>query len=256
MTEYLTTIVLPMYNEEMSIPRLRSMFDRNISLLPDCDHRIVVVDDGSSDGTLALIVRWMQENNRVVVLSHTQNMGLGQAILTGFSEAIRMGSTCIVTMDADASHTETVINQLVGAVLRGADIAIASRFVKGGGQKGVSFFRYFLSFIARLVLSTIFPLRGVSDYTVGFRAYSTTLVEKALSKQKGQFIVFKTFAATVELLLKMATLAQKIVEVPLVLRYDLKRSPSKLKLLATVRDYVALCNQPKKNCILGKGLRI
>jgi len=256
MAKNLVAIVLPMYNEEVSIPSLRSMFDRNLSLPPDFEHCIIAVNDGSNDGTLGLIGRWSQENKRVTILSHTKNMGLGQAILTGFGESIRMGSTCVVTMDADASHPGTVIKQLVDALLAGADIAIASRFAGGGRQKGVTLFRRLLSFGARVLISAVFPLKGVTDYTVGFRVFRTSLVEAALSKREGTFLAFKTFTATAELLLKMATMAQKIVEVPLVLRYDLKKSRSKLKLLATVRDYVSLCRMPREKCSLGKGLRI
>lgn len=256
MARCLVAIVLPMYNEEKSIPDLRDMFDGDFSLAPGFDHRIIAVDDGSRDGTLSLVLRWAQENSRVTILSHTQNMGLGQAILTGFGEAVRMGSTCIVTMDADASHPETVISRLVSAVLAGADIAIASRFAGGGEQKGVTLFRRFLSFNARVILSAVFPLKGVRDYTVGFRAYRTTLVYSALGKKEGPFLKFNTFTATAELLLKMVTLAQKIVEVPMVLRYDLKKSPSKLKLPGTVFDYARLCLMPKKRCVSGKGLRI
>lgn len=256
MAKYFAVIVLPMYDEELSIPSLRTMFDKNISMPPGCDYRIVVVNDGSKDGTLNLVNSWMQENRRVSVVSHSRNMGLGQAILTGFAEAIRMGSNCVVTMDADASHPGGIINELVTAVLKGADIAIASRFAEGGEQIGVPFIRRVYSQGARTLLSLVFPLKGVRDYTVGFRAYKTHIVNQALSQKEDSFLRFHSFAASVEILLKIATLANKIEEIPLILRYDRKQSSSKLRFWSTIRDYVKLCFLPQKKCSLGRGLRI
>jgi dolichol-phosphate mannosyltransferase len=245
-----------MYNEEPSIPSLRGMFAGQLYLPPDCDHRIIIVNDGSNDKTPSLIARWADEDNQVTVLTHERNMGLGEAILTGFREAIKMDCTCIVTIDADASHPVKVINDLINAILSGADIAIASRFAEGGGQKGVSASRRFLSFGARILLSTVFPLKGVRDYTTGFRAYRTALVKKALGLRDYPFLICDTFAATAELLLKMATQAHEITEIPLLLRYDLKESSSKLKLFPTIFEYLKLCRMTKENCFLGKGISI
>jgi len=256
MEKHSICIVLPMYNEEQSFPSLRQMFDASIKTPPGLDFKIIAVNDGSYDGTLKLAQLWKRENPRVTVISHETNLGLGQAILTGFQEAIKAGSTIIITMDADASHPAEVIFHLTSAIAEGADIAIASRFTKSSIQKGVPFVRKMYSLGARFLLSQAFPLKGVRDYTTGFRAYKTQLVKKALAKSNAGFLKFNTFTCTAEILLKTATLAEKIVEVPLILRYDRKQSPSKMKLLATIRDYMKLCALPKQKCPLGKGLRL
>ncbi len=256
MANKILAIVLPMYNEELSIPLLRGMFDRNMSMPPDYDYRIVVVNDGSQDGTLSLADDWARENLRVKVVSHTQNMGVGQAILTGFGEAIRMGADCVVTLDADASHPGDIISLMVEKVNAGADIVIASRFASGGRQIGVPPIRKVYSLGARILLSAFFPLKGVRDYTVGFRAYNTTILYSALSQTEKPFLKFSSFATSVEILLKVATMAENIEEVPLVLRYDHKVSPSKLKLWMTISDYLKLFWLPKQKCPLGRGLRI
>jgi len=257
LAEFIVSIILPMYNEELSIALLREVFDGDLLLPTGCDHRIVVVNDGSQDSTLKLVNQWAQENSRVRVISHTRNMGVGQAILTGFSEAIRMKSICAVTMDADASHPGDLITDLVNAVVNeGADIAIASRFAKGGTMVGVPFHRQIYSFGARVVLSLIFPLQGVKDYTVGFRAYRTTLLNAALAQASGSFLNFRSFATSVEILLKTAPQASKIIERPLVLRYDYKKSPSKLRLWSTIRDYGKMFFLPKQKGPLGRGLKI
>ncbi|MDD3269815.1 MAG: glycosyltransferase family 2 protein [Syntrophomonadaceae bacterium] len=256
MAQDLAAIILPMYNEELSIPVLQEMFDEKIEMPPGYDYRIVAVNDGSKDRTLELVNKWAQENHRVKVLSHTQNMGVGQAILTGFGEAIRMSSICVVTLHADASHPGGIIKQMLVEVQKGADIVIASRFTQGGKQVGVPLLRRIYGWGARILLSTIFPLKGVRDYTVGFRAYRTTMVNQALSRTEESFLTFRSFATSAEILLKFVSFANKVVEVPLVLRYDHKMSSSKLRTWNTIRDYFMLFMLPKQECPLGRGLAI
>jgi len=257
MKQNFIVIILPMYNEELSIPSIRKMFGAGFLFPPECEYKIIVVNDGSNDKTLNLVNNWSRENHKISVISHTRNMGVGQAILTGFNEAIRLGSNCVVTMDADASHPGQIVSLLVERILAGADIAIASRFAGDGGQQiGVPWQRKVYSLGARIILSIIFPLRGVSDYTVGFRAYKTALLHEALEKNPDSFLNSSSFAASAEILLKMATLAGRIEEVPLVLRYDHKKSPSKLRLWYTISDYLKLFLLPKKKCSLGRGLSI
>ena len=256
MAEHIAVIILPMYNEELSIPLLRKMFDEKMSMPSGYDYRIVAVNDGSLDTTLLLVNDWARENSRVRVVSHTQNQGVGQAILTGFGEAIRMNSACVVTLDADASHPGDIIKQMVEKVAAGADIVIASRFANGGMQIGVPPIRKVYSLGARILLSAIFPLKGVKDYTVGFRAYNTTMLHRALSITEEPFLKFRSFATSVEILLKVAPMANIIEEVPLILHYDHKLSPSKLKVWITISDYLKLFWLPKQKCVLGRGLKI
>lgn len=252
----LIAIVLPMYNEMHSIPALRSMFDDSLNL-NDCEYRLLLIDDGSTDDTLALARSWAEEDSKVIVVPHSTNMGLGQAVLTGLREALKLGAACMVTLDADGTHPAELINDLIEAVTtKGAEIAIASRFTGGGGQKGVPLHRQFVSFGARFFFRLMFPLKDINDYTTNFRAYKAEMVAAAFKARAEVFLVSRSFAATAELLLKMATLSHKIVEVPLVVRYDLKQSESKLRLLSALRDCLRLCLQPAQKCPLGRGLEI
>lgn len=250
-------IILPMYNEELSIPGLRQMFVGGLALPNGWDYHLLIVNDGSTDRTLELVGQWQAEtNDDLTVVTHTYNQGLGEAILTGFREAIGLGATCILTMDADASHPAHTINQLAATIAQGADIVIASRFAPGGHQYGVNWYRQLFSLGARLVLSSCFPLNGVRDYTVSFRAYRASLIDEALQRSHGQLLVYKSFASAAELLLKTATLAGSITEVPLVLHYEDKKSNSKLRIWHTIRDYLRLLFLPKAKCSSGTGLKI
>jgi len=254
--EFLVAIILPMYNEELSIPLLKSMFFPKNFNLQGYDYRIIVVNDGSADNTLSLVNQWAIEDSKVKVVTHEHNQGVGQAILTGFREAVRLGCTCIVTMDADATHPGQVIHNMVQEIDNGADIVIASRFAPGGSQIGVPPLRKLYSWGARLVMTTVFHLQGVKDYTIGFRAYKASLIKTALEMSHGNILRFKSFATSVEILLKLAPFATRIVELPIILRYDNKQSTSKLKLWLTIRDYILLCLLPKHKCTLGRGLKI
>jgi dolichol-phosphate mannosyltransferase len=255
MRDDLVAIILPMYNEAESIPALQRMF-KEIPLPPGYSPLIIIVNDGSSDNTLELATKWVLAGSRAIIVSHTQNRGLGEAIITGFTEAMKARATCIVTMDADATHPGNIIAELVTKIGAGADIAIASRYIKGGGQDGVPFLRSFLSIGAKMFYRLAFPLRGVTDYTINFRAYRSSLVSQALATGKWPFLASRSFSATVELLLKLAPFAGTIEEVPFTVRYGAKKSASKLKILATVYGSLRLLFLPKRRCPLGRGLRI
>lgn len=253
MAQDLAVIVLPMYNEELSIPLLQEVFANEIEMPPGFEYRIIAINDGSKDRTLELLNQWRQENHRVHVLSHTKKLGEGQAILTGLVEAIRMSSVCVITLDANAVHPGDTIKQMVAEVKKGADIVIASRYAHGGKQLGAPLLQKLNSLGTRLSLSLLFPIKGISDYTGGFRAYRTTMVNQALSKTETRFLTFRNSLARVEILLKFVVFANKAVEVPVVLNY---KYPNKLKANHTIRDYSKLAKLPKQKCALGIGLDI
>lgn len=252
MNDKLVCIILPMFNETASFPMLRAMFDAGFDLSSGLEYSIVVVDDGSTDATPRLAWQWSRENHKVLVLTHSHNRGLGAAIMTGFRAAVALKADYLVTLDADASHPAGKIRELLMAVTKDADIAIASRFTAASKQSGVPLPRRIYSAGARLLFQLVFPLRGVRDYTTGFRSYRVDVVRGMLARHPD--LAFRSFAASVEILLRSAVYAGNIVEVPLLLRYDLKRSPSKMKAFSTVRDCLRLCLLPKTECRLGRGL--
>lgn len=250
-------IVLPMFNEELSLPGLKQMFAQGLNLPGGWDYYLLVVNDGSTDHTLQLVRQWEHDlAGQMLIFNHEHNLGLGEAILTGFRQAINLGCDCILTMDADASHPVETINKMVEAIIHGADIAIASRFVPGAYQYGVSWDRRIYSLGARCLLSWCFPLKGVRDYTVSFRIYRSSLIKEALQLSAEKLLTLQSFACAAELLLKIATIAEKIQEVPLILHYENKKSASKLRVGKTIKDYFKLVYLPRRKCSLGRGLLI
>jgi dolichol-phosphate mannosyltransferase len=157
-------VVIPTYNEAESISELIS------SLKPlDCD--LLVIDDGSPDGT-ANIVRGLG----VEVIEREGKQGLGSAYRAGFSIAIDRGYTYIIQMDADGSHQVGDLKKMMEWIDT-ADLIIGSRYVKDGGVANWSKFREYLSKSANTYANLLLSL-GVKDTTSGFRIYTSALLRK------------------------------------------------------------------------------
>jgi dolichol-phosphate mannosyltransferase len=237
-------VLLPAYNEEKSLPELFPALDE--AFKPIGEYRIVIVDDGSSDKTPE-ILESMKSRYHLTVLTHPTNMNLGRAMLTGLSY-VRDNvpdDNLIITMDADNTHSPSVIHDLIKNADKG-DIGIASRYQEGGGEKGLSGFRSVMSRGAGFLLDLVFKVPNVRDYTCGFRLYHPAIIKRGFS-QFGDDLVSETgFSAMAEILLRLSFVGATFYEVPLLLRYDLKGSPSKMKVFRTIIRYLKLISKLQK----------
>ena len=116
----------------------------------------------------------------------------------------------------------------------GCDVVIASRFESGGTVRGVPLNRHFLSIGARLLFTTLFPTRGVRDYTSGYRAYRASVVREAFAKYGDDFVGETGFSCMADVLLKLRKQGVVFGEAPLRLRYDLKGGESKMQVFRTI----------------------
>ena len=157
-------VVIPTYNEAESIGTI-------LDGLKDLDVDVLVIDDGSPDGT-AEIVR----KHNVEVVERQGKQGLGSAYRAGFSIAIERGYTYVIEMDADGSHQ---INDLKTMMewIGSADLLIGSRWVSDGSIENWSKFREYLSKSANRYANLLLSL-GVKDTTSGFRIYTSALLKK------------------------------------------------------------------------------
>jgi dolichol-phosphate mannosyltransferase len=231
-------IVLPAYNEAAALPAL---LEAVTGLPRQWTWHVIVVDDGSSDGT-ADAARLFEQRLRLDVLAHPRNLGLAAALRTGLEAACRRAapSDVIVTMDADNTHRPEQIPAMVGEIERNADIVIASRYVRGARQAGVPPHRAVLSAGIGWLLRLRFGLPGVRDYSCGFRAYRAGILQQALASHGTRLIESAGFVAMTEVLVKLAPFRPRIMEVPLDLRYDRKIGPSKMPTGRTVAGYLGL----------------
>jgi dolichol-phosphate mannosyltransferase len=231
-------VILPAYNEEES---LLNLFNR-LSFFEQKDRLIVwVVDDGSTDRTATIAQNGLDGLN-VRLLPHRTNLGLGRALQTGIINVMKVASVedVVIVMDADDTHDIQLMGSMLVKISEGADVVVASRFVKGGKDSTAPPLRRVLSRGAAIVFKMILPLNGLKDFTSGFRAYRASLLKKSVDYWGNRLIEEKGFACMVELLLKLCYWEPKIEEVPLVLRYDRKKSQSKLRLWQTLGEYMKL----------------
>ena len=193
------SVVVPTYNEAGSLPLL---ITRLATALGGREWELVVVDDGSPDGT-ADIAEKMAATQPVRVMRRAGKLGLASAVVAGFAAA--RGDTLVV-MDADLSHPPEVVPQLLDALAGGADMAIGSRYVKGGGAMDWPMSRRVVSRIACLMGNVLVPVR---DSTSGFFAVRRTVVDSVKLNPIGFKIGFEVMARG---------RYKKVVEVPYVFR--------------------------------------
>jgi dolichol-phosphate mannosyltransferase len=190
-------VVIPTYNEAESIGEILN------ALKPlDCD--VLVIDDGSPDGT-AQIVR----NLGIEVIERKGKQGLGSAYREGFSLAINRGYTYVIQMDADGSHQIKDLEKMMEWI-GSADLLIGSRWVKDGQIANWSKFRIYLSKSANAYANLLLSL-GIKDTTSGFRIYTSTLLQKmeiATIRSEG-------YCFQIEMTRKVVGLNAKIKEVPI-----------------------------------------
>jgi dolichol-phosphate mannosyltransferase len=164
-------VVIPTYNEAENLEPLTV---RLRSAVPEAD--VLVVDDGSPDGTGEIADRLAAADGAVQVLHRSEKAGLGAAYIAGFRRALAEGYDAVVEMDADGSHAPEELPRLLTA-LREADLVIGSRWVPGGQIRNWPFYRQVISIggstYARVLLR--FPVR---DSTSGYRAFRRQVLEQ------------------------------------------------------------------------------
>jgi dolichol-phosphate mannosyltransferase len=235
-------VFLPAYNEEDALGRLVGKFDAEIRKT-STPYRIVVLDDGSSDKTAA-VAQELSKKYPLELLRHVTNQGLGRTIIDGFGHVSKTTAPedCVITMDCDDTHDPKYIHAALAKIAEGFDVVILSRYKAGGGERGLSVIKSFLSFGAGLFLKFFFPIRGVREYSCGYRVLKASVLHKAHEVFGDRFVEFPHlgFVVTPEILIKFRMLGCRITEVPFVLQYDQKVGKSKNKPWRTIPGYFAL----------------
>jgi len=227
-------IALPAYNEEEALPKLLTRIGETFAE-SKYDYEIIVVDDGSQDQTASISEQFALQLP-VRIVRHAVNQGLGGTIRDGLQTAVELSGEqdIIVTLDADNTHPPELIPRMLEMIREGHDIVIASRFQRGARVVGVPLNRVLMSIFARLLFTFVFPIKGVRDYTCGFRAYRAGVLRRAFDKYGEHFVSESGFSCMCDVLLKLRDKELLMGEVPLLLRYDHKGGVSKMRVMRTV----------------------
>lgn len=235
-------IMLPVFNEENSIPlmfpKIKNMFREK-----GLGYQIVVVEDGSIDCTAQVLTN-IKNEYLLDIVEHKMNRGLGETERDGFEYIAEHAdeNDIIVRLDCDDTHEPRYIFALIDKLNEGYDVVNTSRFQPGGGQKGVSTYRAIISYAANMFMKMIFNIKGMRDYSCGFRAYRAKIIKDAINIFGNGFIQLKGlgFTSTLETIVKLKLMGSRFAEIPFVLRYDKKASPSKMVTSITTLGYFTM----------------
>ena len=215
-------LILPTYNEAENVQAIVAASGEVLARAAPDGYRVLIVDDGSPDGTGQLADQLAAENPWVEVLHRAEKNGIGPAYLAGFRHALDRGAGYVMEMDSDFSHDPADLARLLEAVYGGADLALGSRYVPGGGVTDWGLLRRFVSeggsTYARLVLG----LR-VRDLTGGFKCFRREVLEAV----QLDGVRSRGYAFQVELTYRAVQAGFRVVEVPIVFR-DRQQGTSKM----------------------------
>lgn len=224
----LTSIVIPIFNEEDGIQQLRDSLQQLRNTLGG-QLEFVFVDDGSTDDTVPRLRAAFGADPTCRIAEHGVNRGIGAAFRTGFGIAT---GEIVCTIDADCSYRPEGLKRLIIALDKtGAAIAVASPYHPQGGVAGVPPWRLMLSRCCSLLYRLLSPVR-LYTYTSVFRAYKQEVIRDVHFQSNG-------FVSAVEILFSAARHGYQITEVPMVL-HARSVGQSKMKIARTIRTHVRL----------------
>lgn len=204
----IVSVVLPAFNEEGNLTPLVEQVD---GVLKKIDPRssIIVVNDGSTDGTPAELQQLQERYPSLDVVTHPVNRGFAAALKTGIARACERGGDAAIFLDSDLSHRPSDMPAMVEALSAGADVVLGSRFVRGGGMVGVPVWRVLISALGnrfgRLAIGV--PFR---DLTTGYRAIRREVLEAIQLGEDG-------FTIQLETVIRAHAAGYRVVEVPIML---------------------------------------
>ena len=214
-------LVLPTYNEAENIEPIISAASLQLEAAASSDWRILVVDDGSPDGTGQIADRLAAADSRIQVCHRSKKEGLGRAYVEGFQVALSGGAERVIQMDADFSHDPADIPKLLAAA-ETADVVIGSRYTAGGAVRDWGTTRRVLSRGGCIYASTVLGIQ-VNDLTGGFKCLRRRALELIdLQSVKAQGYVFQ-----IEMTYRAILQGLRVVEVPITFR-DRRAGTSKM----------------------------
>jgi dolichol-phosphate mannosyltransferase len=200
-------VIIPTYNEKENVERMvRKVFSLPVAF------DLLIVDDGSPDGTADIVKRLQQEfGSKLHLIERKGKLGLGTAYITGFKYAITHQFDYVFEMDCDFSHNpDDLINLYNACAKDGADLSIGSRYIKGGRVVNWPLDRILMSYFASLYVRMILWI-NIHDTTAGFKCYK----RKVLETINLDAIKFIGYAFQIEMKYKVKKAGFKIKEVPI-----------------------------------------
>jgi len=204
---------------------------------------VLVVDDGSPDGTAAIVKSMQQEFEcRLHMLERSGKQGLGTAYIHGFRWALERDYGYVFEMDADFSHNPMDLERLLKACSeQGGDMSIGSRYCKGGKVEDWPITRWMMSYFASFYVRTVLWM-NIKDTTAGFKCYSRKVLEKIELNE----IRFVGYAFQIEMKYTAYKLGFKIIEVPITFK-DRELGQSKMSMSIFKEAFLGVFKMRRKS---------
>lgn len=231
-------VIIPAYNEG---PNLGAVLEQLRQLSATMPLAVIVVNDGSRDNTVEEAERFRSLID-VQIVHHEVNLGVPLTFYDGLVAAAARAEPgdCIFIIEGDGTSDLAVMPEMAQRVHAGDDVVVASRYVPGGGYLHFPLQRTLGSNVVNFVVALFFHVPGITDYTIFYRAYRAEAVQRALQHYGAGFVTTKSFAANLEVLLRVLPFSSRFSEVPLLYDYGKKKSKSKMNVFKTLREYNGL----------------
>jgi dolichol-phosphate mannosyltransferase len=229
-------ILIPTFNEADNIPEL---FSNITKVKYDEEVFYVFVDDGSNDGTVEIIMSYFSNRQNFQLITKNKNQGPGDSFNIGFKWILTNSDSekdIVVTMEADNTSDITILPRMLTISKLGYDLVLASVYAQGGGFEKTSIFRKVISLIANMLFRSFY---GVKVLTLSsfYRVYSVSILQK-IKQNNTEIIEEKGFICMLEILLKAIKEKASVIEVPMILKSEMRKGKSKMKIIRTTKAYL------------------
>ena len=232
--------VIPVYNEGKSIAKQLDSI-KDIMEKKSYSYNMIIVNDGSTDNTQQILEEY-QKRMPIIIARHEINKNVGAAFRLGFKKVLELAKDedIVITMEADNTQTLKTIELMMQKINEGYEIVLGSFFATGGMLLGAPFKRRVLSWGCNFIYQTLFHIKGIKEYTCFYRAYSVAALRKAFNIFGDKLIESVGFGTMAEMLIKFRRIPLFITEVPMIVRLDLKKGISKIKIVSTIKEHIKI----------------
>jgi dolichol-phosphate mannosyltransferase len=230
--------VVPVLNEEPNVGRLVDRLKEALS--PFSPYRILFVDDGSTDGTVAVLKAL---DAAIETVSHSRNQGPGAAFRTGFSHVLTriQPGDLVLTLEGDGTSDLAILPRMMSRIRNeDDDIVLASCYLFGGGVKGTAAHRVGLSHVANGLVKQTLGLSGLATLSSFFRIYQGRALLRLRETHGERLFESDGFESQIEILHLAAKQGMRVSEVPMILDGSKRLGKSKMKVLRTSLAYLRL----------------
>lgn len=230
-------IVVPAFNEESGLPKVLDEI-HGVLVKAGNDHTFIVVNDGSTDRTREIAEEYARRMS-VEIINHPTNLNVGAVFRDGLTLAASLADPddVILTTEGDNTCESSIFRKMIRMIEKKYDAVAATRYTKGGRIEGFPPARRLYSWVINWMLRIMYPIRGVTDYSIFMRGYRADLIQRSIAFYGEDWIESVGFVANAEILIKSRVFKPRCGSVPMYYRYCAKDGGSKLNVKKTILGY-------------------